>query len=135
MSADKAHIQETYREFNDCNQAIVVSHDVEHISLVPDGIHGIEIPLDVSIACPSTCFNHSSPHLHGHKRIRMQFRELFDGLFRENPHRCHILVAKVRNHIEITKFISNFSKIATKNQLLGDLEGTPKEKRLMTGYF
>lgn len=81
----------------------MVPHDIEDISLVADGIHGIKIFLYVGKACPSTGFNHGSPHLHGYKSIRVQFRELVDGLFRENPHRCHILVAKVQNIIEITK--------------------------------
>jgi hypothetical protein len=104
----------------------VVPHDVEYVSLVTDGIHGIEILLDVGIACPPAGFNHGSPHLHGYKGIWMLFRELFDGLFRENPHRCHILVAKVQNQIEISKYISVFSNYIPKIKLLGDLEGTSK---------
>jgi hypothetical protein len=103
MSADKAHIEETYRELDDCDKAIVIPHDVEHVSLVPDGVHGIKVLFDVSIACPPAGFNHGSPDLHSHKSIRVQFCELFDGLFRENPHRCHILVAKVQIKIEISK--------------------------------
>ncbi len=91
MSADKAHIQEPYCELDDCNNAIVIPHNVEHISLVADGIYGIEILFYVSIACPLAGFNHSSPNLHGYKGIRVLFRELFDGLFRENPHRYHIM--------------------------------------------
>ncbi len=52
MSANKAHIQETYCELDDCNQAVVIPHNVKHVSLVTDGIHGIEILLDVGKACP-----------------------------------------------------------------------------------
>ena len=102
MSADKAYIQETYCELDDSNQAIVVPHDVENVSLVTNGIHGIEILFYVGIACPPAGFYYGSPHLHGHKSIRMQFCELFYGLFRKNSHKCHILVAKVpRPRIEL----------------------------------
>lgn len=38
MGADKAHIQEAYCEFDDGYQAIVITHDIEHVALVPDGI-------------------------------------------------------------------------------------------------
>jgi hypothetical protein len=109
MGTDEAHVQKAYRELDDSDQTIVIPHDVEHIPLVPDSIHGIKILLDVGIACPPTGFDHSSPHLHSHKDIGVQFCELLNGLFREYSHWHPILVAKIHINIEISKFISDFS--------------------------
>lgn len=103
MGTDETDIDKSYRELDDGYNPEMVTHDVEDVALVPYGIHGIKILLDVRETRPSAALHNAHPYLESHQGFRVLFSELLDGLFCENPHIFINYVAKIQKYFEITK--------------------------------
>ena len=64
MGPDEADIHKSDGEFNDRHDAEMITHNVENISLIPNGIHRIEVLFYVAETGPTTAFNDTDPYLH-----------------------------------------------------------------------
>ena len=47
MSTDKSDINPLYGEFDDNNQSVIVTSNIEHIMLIADAVHTVECVLNV----------------------------------------------------------------------------------------
>ena len=109
MRPNEADVNKSDGEFDDRHDAEMITHNVENITLIPNGIHRIEVLFDVAETGPTTTLNDADPYLHRSQWFRMVYGELLQALFCEYSHFSNISPAKLHEKFDITKYFSGKS--------------------------
>lgn len=86
MGPDKTNIDEVDRKLDDDNNPVVVSHNIEDITLIADSIDRIESPLDICEIMPLAMSDDVTPLLKRSLCLRMDFNKFLQCLFGKYPH-------------------------------------------------